>query len=71
MAALAVVELGWLAWALNVPLINANSAAKPGDPLIARSFFLWHFLPSVLPGLSWRDSFLGGAVADLSHVENL
>ncbi|HEY2158857.1 MAG TPA: glycosyltransferase family 39 protein, partial [Isosphaeraceae bacterium] len=71
MAVLAVVELAWLAWALNVPLINANSAAKPGDPLIARSFFLWHFLPAVLPGLSWRDSFLGGAVADLSHLENL
>jgi hypothetical protein len=68
---LALVEVAWLAWALNVPLVNANSSAGPGDPKIARSFFLWRFFPAVIPGLKWHDSFLGGAVDDLSHVGNL
>ncbi len=60
---LAVLELNWLGWVLEIPL--------PNSPGIRRSFFLWRFLPEVVPGVTLRDSNLGTALRELGHVENL
>jgi hypothetical protein len=65
---LAIVELLWLGWVLNIPLPNAK---LPDGSQLNRSFFLWRLLPEAVPGVKWQESYLGLAVKELSHVENL
>jgi hypothetical protein len=65
---LAIVELLWLGWVLNTPLPNAK---LPDGGQLNRSFFLWRLLPEAVPGVKWQESYLGLAVKELSHVENL
>jgi hypothetical protein len=65
---LAVVELLWLGWVLSIPLPNAK---LPDGSQLNRSFFLWRLLPEAVPGFKWQESYLGLAVQELSHVENL
>ncbi len=67
LAVIAVVELAWLGWVLNEPLPNA----KAGGEAMRRSYFLWRLFPEVVPGVTWRESFLGLAAKELSHIENL
>jgi hypothetical protein len=62
-----VVELAWLGWVLNETLPNARAAGES----MRRSYLLWRFFPEVVPGVPWRESFLGLAAKELSHVENL
>jgi Dolichyl-phosphate-mannose-protein mannosyltransferase len=64
---IAAVEIAWMHWVLTVPLPNAANAGG----LVTRSFFLWRALPFVVPGLSFAESNLGLAIAQLRHVENL
>ncbi len=64
---LAVLELGWLHWFLVEPLPNARSEQVS----LWRGFLLWRAFPGIIPGLSLRDSFVGQAARELSHVENL
>ncbi len=64
---LAVLEPGWLHWFLVEPLPNAHHEQVS----VWRGFLLWRAFPGVVPGLSLRDSFVGQAARELSHVENL
>ena len=61
------LELVWLRWFLAEPLPNASGHSTA----IRRGFLLWRGLPHVVPGLTWRESLLGQAALELSHVENL
>jgi len=67
MLPLAALELAWLRWFLVEPL--PNSSGQWGT--IWRGYFLWRALPHVVPGLTLRESLLGQAAAELSHIENL
>jgi hypothetical protein len=62
-----IFELCWLRWVLIIPLPNAKNAGG----VVTRSLFLWRALPFVVPGVRFEESYLGLAVAELSHVENL
>ncbi len=64
---LAAFEIAWMHWVLTVPLPNAGNAGG----LVTRSLFLWRALPYVVPGLSFSESYLGLALSELRHVENL
>jgi hypothetical protein len=68
---LAALELAWLAWFLIVPLPNANSVGVPPEKAVRRGLLLLKAFPEVVPDTPFRDSFLGRALAELSHVENL
>jgi hypothetical protein len=68
LAAIAVLEVAWLGWVLGEPLPNAN---PPGERSLNRSYLLLRFFPEVVPGLKFKESFLGTAVRGLKHVENL
>ncbi len=67
MLLLAALELAWLRWFLEEPL--PNSGGQRGT--IWRGYFLWRALPHVVPGLTLRESFLGQAAGELSHIANL
>jgi hypothetical protein len=64
---LVVLELGWLGWFLVVPL--PNFPRESGT--LRRGFLLLKAFPEVVPGTTWRESLLGQAARELSHVENL
>ena len=64
---LAGLDLAWLRWFLAEPLPNASGHSTA----IWRGFLLWRAFPHVVPGLTWRDSLLGQAALELSHIENL
>lgn len=64
----ALLQFLWLRWFLTEPLPNAGNAG--GTP-ITRSLFLWRAFPEVVPGLTFSESYLGLALGELSHVENL
>jgi 4-amino-4-deoxy-L-arabinose transferase-like glycosyltransferase len=64
---LAGLELVWLRWFLAEPLPNASGHWAA----IWRGFLLWRAFPHAIPGLTWRESLLGQAALELSHIENL
>ncbi len=69
--ALAIVEFLWLAWFLIEPLPNANNTGVPTDVAVRRGWLVLKALPEVVPGTTYRESLLGNAISELSHVENL
>jgi len=64
---LALAELAWLGWFLAEPLPNAPSPKGA----ITRAILLLDAFPGVVPGVTFRDSLLGKAVEEMSHVGNL
>jgi hypothetical protein len=64
---LATLQFAWLRWVLTVPLPNAGNAGGK----VTRSLFLWRAFPYVVPDLEFSESYLGLAVHELRHVENL
>jgi hypothetical protein len=70
-ALLTSVELAWLFWFLNVPLPNANPLGTPKGSLINRGWLLLKAIPEVIPDTPYRESYLGQALEELSHIENL
>ena len=71
LAVLAVAELAWLAWFLIVPLPNANNVGTPAARAVRRGWMLLKAFPEVIPETTFRESFLGNGLKQLSHVENL
>lgn len=71
LAVLAVAELVWLAWFLIVPLPNANNVGTPGARAVRRGWLLLKTFPEVVPETTFRESFLGNGLKELSHIENL
>ncbi len=71
LVALAIVEFLWLAWFLIEPLPNANNTGLPTGVAMRRGWLVLKALPEVVPGTSYRESLLGNAISELSHVENL
>jgi len=65
--ALAALEVGWFVWFYREPLPNASNAGAA----VPRWIFPARALPEVVPGVSFGQSYLGLAVRELSHVENL
>lgn len=66
---LAALEIGWLGWFLLEPLPNAGNVGGNG---LNRGYLLIRALPEVaVPGLKFRDSYLGLALRELSHFANL
>jgi len=63
--ALVVFELAWLGWFLVEPLPNAGHVG------IRRWIFLARAIPEVIPGVRFQESYLGLALDELSHTENL
>jgi hypothetical protein len=69
LVAVAVLQGAWLVWFLLEPLPNAGNVGGKG---LNRLLLLIRAVPEVMvPGLRYRDSYLGLALAELSHVENL
>lgn len=66
--AIAAVQAVWLGWFLLEPLPNAANAGGRG---LSRLTLLLRALPHVVPGLRLRDSYLGIALGELGHPENL
>src|SRR5271157_5423711 len=64
---LAVLELSWLGWFLVEPL--PNFPRESGT--MRRGFLLLKAFPEVVPGTTFRESLIGQAARELSHVENL
>ncbi|WP_435016221.1 ArnT family glycosyltransferase [Tundrisphaera sp. TA3] len=67
-AIIAALELAWLGWFLHEPLPNA---ANVGGRNATRANILWRAFPGVVPGVRLRESYLGLALDELGHVENL
>jgi hypothetical protein len=65
--ALPVLEAAWLGWFLFEPLPNAGNVGGS----VRRWMFLARALPQVVPGVRFDQSYLGLALRELSHVENL
>ena len=65
---LALLELGWLGWFLVEPLPNFP---KESGTTCRRGFLLLKAIPEVVPGTTFRESLIGQAARELSHVENL
>jgi hypothetical protein len=65
--AVIVLEAVWLIWWLAEPLPNAANIGGA----VRRWMFLARALPEVIPGIGLHDSYLGMALAELSHVGNL
>ncbi len=65
--ALAGLEILWFAWFLVVPLPNVSTLEK----LVRRGHLLLQAIPEVVPGMHFRDSLLGKAFLEVSHVEYL
>jgi hypothetical protein len=70
-SSLASAELAWLFWFLIVPLRNANPVGTPTRSLMNRGWLLLKAFPEVIPDTRFRESYLGQALDELSHVENL
>jgi len=64
---LVILELLWLRWFLVEPLPNAANAGGQ----VNRWLFLCRALPHVVPGVRLSESYLGLALHELRHVENL
>jgi hypothetical protein len=69
LVAIAGLEFVWLGWFLLEPLPNAGNVGGNG---LCRLNILIRSLPEVfIAGLKYRESYLGLALAELSHIENL
>ena len=66
--AIAALQSAWLAWFFLEPLPNAGNAGGRG---LRRLDLSLRALPEVVPGVKLRESYLGLALIELSHVENL
>jgi hypothetical protein len=67
--AIGTLEFRWLYWFLLEPLPNAGNVGGNG---LCRLHILIRSLPEVfIAGLKYRESYLGLALAELSHFENL
>ena len=64
---LAVLELAWMVWYLAIPLPNAGNVGG----VIRRWIFPARAFPAVIPGVRFDESYLGLALAELGHPENL
>lgn len=62
-----VLEVAWFGWFLVEPLPNAHNVGGT----ISRWIFLAKAFPEVVPGVRFRQSYLGLAALELSHVETL
>lgn len=74
---LILAQVAWFLWYLTVPLPNAQAVQttlpdgqQRSEPL-RRWYLIAQALPHIVPGTTWKDSLLGTAVHNLSHVENL
>ncbi|WP_435006962.1 ArnT family glycosyltransferase [Tundrisphaera lichenicola] len=67
--ALILLEAAWFTWFVLEPLPSVGSMA--GGKGLARVNLLVRAVPEVVPGLRFRESYLGAALEKLSHVENL
>ena len=67
LAIVALLQLSWFVWIMGQPLPNAANSGG----LLTRSYLLWYTFPGVVPGVTWRGSYLGNVFAQLSHFENL
>ncbi len=65
MVVVVLLQSLWLTWFLRDRLPNAGTVP------IRRVDLLLRALPEVIPDVKFRESFLGLAVTELSHVENL
>ncbi|AGA27493.1 hypothetical protein [Singulisphaera acidiphila] len=65
--ALAFLEAAWLGWFLVEPLPNAGNVGGT----VRRWMFLARALPQVVPGVRFDQSYLGLALQELGHLENL
>jgi hypothetical protein len=65
--ALAVLELLWLGWFLIEPLPNVPRE----QGTMRRGFLLLKAFPEVVPDTTFRQSFFGQALDELSHWQNL
>jgi hypothetical protein len=63
LSALAVLEVAWFVW--------FEAQRLPNGANIPRWLFLARALPEVVPGVTFSQSYLGLALRELSHVENL
>ena len=63
-----LLEAAWLGWFLVEPLPNAGQRRRHGS---RRWMLLAKALPQVVPGVRFEQSYLGLAVGNLGHVENL
>jgi hypothetical protein len=70
-AVLAIAEISWLAWFLIEPLPNANNVGAPPERAVRRGLLVLKTFPEVIPDTPFHQSFLGTAIDELSHVENL
>ena len=69
LAVIATLQVAWLGWFLTEPLPNAGNV---GGQSLRRFVLLIRSVPEVMvPGLKYQDSYLGLALAELGHVENL
>ncbi len=67
--AIAILQVAWFAWFLIEPLPNAGNV---GGKRLNRLLLVIRAVPEVMtPGLKYRDSYLGMALDELSHLENL
>jgi 4-amino-4-deoxy-L-arabinose transferase-like glycosyltransferase len=67
--AITTYQACWLWWFLLEPLPNAGNVGGNG---LNRLLLLIRGVPEVMvPGLKYRDSYLGLALAELSHFDNL
>ena len=66
--ALAVLEFLWLGWFLLEPLPNAGNVGGNG---LSRLNLLIRAVPEVVPGIRFHESYLGMALVELGHFENL
>ena len=67
--AIATFQAVWLGWFLLEPLPNAGNVGGNG---LNRLLILIRAVPEVMvPGLKYRDSYLGLALVELGHFENL
>jgi hypothetical protein len=67
--ALATLESAWFGWFFLEPLPNVGTVA--GAHGLTRMNLLIRALPEIVPGLRFRDSYLGIALGKLSHLQNL
>ncbi len=65
---LAILETAWFAWFLLEPFPNFSGPERPD---FCRLHLLVRAVPAVVPGVKLRETHLGNALEELSHVENL
>ncbi len=69
--AIAAFQLAWFLWFMIEPLPNADNTGLPQGEKVRRAYLALKAIPEVVPGTSFRESFFGQALGELSHFENL